>query len=68
MAKRIFKLPGIQDLSKEQEQARALPLTGQHLIIGGPGTGKSVLTLLRARRLAAEKKGYRFLVYTQPAG
>lgn len=64
MAKRIFKLPGIQDLSKEQEQARALPLTEQHLIIGGPGTGKSVLTLLRARRLAAEKKGYQFLVYT----
>lgn len=64
MAKRKFKLPGIQELSKEQEQARALPLTGQHLIIGGPGTGKSVLTLLRARRLADEKKGYQFLVYT----
>lgn len=64
MAKRTFKLPGIQDLSKEQERARALPLTGQHLIIGGPGTGKSVLTLLRARRLAAENQGYQFLVYT----
>ena len=64
MASRTFKLPGVQDLSKEQEQARALPLTGRHLIIGGPGTGKSVLTLLRARRLAAERKGYRFLVYT----
>ena len=63
MAARKFKLPGIQDLSKEQEQARALPLTGQHLIIGGPGTGKSVLTLLRARRLAVEKQDYRFLVY-----
>ena len=63
MAARKFKLPGIQDLSKEQEQARALPLTGQQLIIGGPGTGKSVLTLLRARRLEAEKQDYRFLVY-----
>lgn len=63
MSDRKFKLPGIQDLSKEQEQARALPLTGQHLIIGGPGTGKSVLTLLRAKRLAAEKQDYRFLVY-----
>lgn len=65
MAERTFKLPGIQDLSKEQEQARALPLTGQHLIIGGPGTGKSVLTLLRARRLAAEKRGYQFLVFNR---
>ena len=65
MAARKFKLPGIQDLSKEQELARALPLTGQHLIIGGPGTGKSVLTLLRARRLAAEKRGYQFLVFNR---
>lgn len=65
MTARTFKLPRIQDLSKEQEQARALPLTDQHLIIGGPGTGKSVLTLLRARRLAAEKVEYQFLVFNR---
>lgn len=63
MAKRRIKLPGIQDLSKEQEDARALPLDGQHLVIGGPGTGKSVLALLRARRLHNDKKQYVFLVY-----
>jgi DNA helicase-2/ATP-dependent DNA helicase PcrA len=63
MAKRRFKLPGIQDLSKEQEDARALPLDGQHLIIGGPGTGKSVLALLRARRLSSENSNYIFLVF-----
>lgn len=63
MAKRRFQLPGVQDLSKEQEDARALPLEGLHLIIGGPGTGKSVLALLRARRLAQENKAYVFLVY-----
>lgn len=63
MAKRRIKLPGIQDLSKEQEDGRALPLDGQHLIIGGPGTGKSVLALLRARRLHSENKQYVFLVY-----
>jgi superfamily I DNA and RNA helicase len=40
-----------------------LPLEGQHLIVGGPGTGKSVVALLRARRLAREKKDYLFLVY-----
>lgn len=65
MAKRVFKLPGIQDLSKEQERARALPLNGQHLIIGGPGTGKSVLALLRAKRLAAEQRDYQFLVFNR---
>lgn len=65
MAKRKFKLPGIQDLSKEQEDVRAIPLPGQHLIIGGPGTGKSVMALLRAKRLSAEKKDYVFLVYNK---
>ena len=65
MAKRRFQLPGIQDLSKEQEDARALPMEGQHLIIGGPGTGKSILALLRARRLAQEDVEYVFLVYNQ---
>ncbi len=63
MAKRKFELPGIQDLGKEQEAARALPKEGQHLIVGGPGTGKSVLALLRARRHQQEGGNYRFLVF-----
>lgn len=65
MAKRDFSLPGIQDLSKEQEDARALPKQGQHLIIGGPGTGKSVLALLRSRRHQQDKEDYVFLVYNK---
>ncbi len=65
MAKREFNLPGIQDLSKEQEDARALPKHGQHLIIGGPGTGKSVLALLRSRRHQQDKDDYVFLVYNK---
>ena len=60
---RVFKLPGIHELSKGQDAALALPLEGQHLIVGGPGTGKSVVALLRARRLARENKPYLFLVY-----
>lgn len=63
MTKRRFQLPGIQDLSKEQEDARALPMGGQHLIVGGPGTGKSILALLRAHRLTQQKNEYVFLVY-----
>lgn len=65
MAKRRFKLPGIQDLSKEQEDARALPKEGQHLVIGGPGTGKSILALLRARRYHEAKDDYVFLVFNK---
>jgi DNA helicase-2/ATP-dependent DNA helicase PcrA len=58
-----FYLPGIQELSKEQEDARALPRDGQHLIIGGPGTGKSVLALLRSRRHHEDDDSYVFLIY-----
>ena len=63
MARRRFELPGIQDLGKEQEAARALPKEGQHLVIGGPGTGKSVLALIRARRHRGDRDDYRFLVF-----
>ena len=63
MAKRKLELPRIEDLSKEQERVRALPKEGQHLIIGGPGTGKSVLALLRARRHQRERDEYFFLVF-----
>ena len=63
MAKRKFELPGIQDLSKDQERVRALPKEGQHLVIGGPGTGKSVLALLRARRHQGDGDEYVFLVF-----
>jgi len=60
---RKFSLPGIHELNKDQDEALALPLEGQHLIIGGPGTGKSVVALLRARRLSEKDKTYRTLVY-----
>ncbi len=63
MARRTFELPGIQDLGKEQEAVRALPREGQHLIVGGPGTGKSVLALIRARRHYRERDDYLFLVF-----
>lgn len=62
---RRFKLPGIHDLNKDQDEALALPVEGQHLIVGGPGTGKSVVALLRARRLAQNARTYRTLVYNR---
>ena len=63
MSNRRFELPGIHDLTKEQERVRLLPFEGQHLIVGGPGTGKSILALLRARRLKSDQKRYVFLVF-----
>lgn len=63
MALRALKLPGVHQLTKDQELARSLPLDGQHLIIGGPGTGKSVVALLRAKQLVDQEKKYVFLVY-----
>ena len=62
---RRFTLPNIQELSKDQDEALALPREGQHLIVGGPGTGKSVVALLRVQRLATEDADYRFLAYNK---
>lgn len=65
MRDRTLNLPNVQDLSKEQELARHLPLEGQYLIVGGPGTGKSVVALLRMKRLQEEEKDALFLVYNR---
>ena len=56
MAKRTFKLPGVQDLNKDQDSVLMLPKEGMHLVVGGPGTGKSVVALLRV-----------CLLYTSPS-
>lgn len=65
MAARVFKLPDIDDLTKEQDAIIDLPLEGQYLIVGGPGTGKSVVALMRARRLAREQQHYVCLAYNK---
>jgi DNA helicase-2/ATP-dependent DNA helicase PcrA len=62
---RRFTLPGIHELNKTQDAALALPMEGQHLIIGGPGTGKSVVALLRARRLGDANMTHGVLVYNK---
>ncbi|WP_295450329.1 AAA family ATPase [uncultured Thiodictyon sp.] len=72
MAARRFVLPNIEDLSKDQERVRLLPKEGCHLIVGGPGTGKSVIALLRARQhhraggtRATWPQDYCFLAYNK---
>ena len=60
---RRWELPGVDDLTKEQDAVLALRARGRHLVIGGPGTGKTVVCLLRARRHDREKDDYMFLVW-----
>jgi len=62
MGKRHFRLPGEEDLNKDQDRVLALPEDGQYLIVGGPGTGKSVVALLRALKYQGNEN-YIFLVY-----
>jgi superfamily I DNA/RNA helicase len=46
-----MRLPAFQDLSKEQDEINNLPLDGNHLVTGPPGTGKTVMALYRAQIL-----------------
>ncbi len=62
MAKRRFKLPDYSDLTKDQDRALRLPKEGQFLIVGGPGTGKSVVALLHIMR-HQQANDHLFLTY-----
>ncbi len=61
-SKRKYRLPGEEDLNKDQDQVYDLPEDGQFLIVGGPGTGKSVVALLRALKYH-NNNDYIFLTY-----
>ncbi|AFD28117.1 AAA family ATPase [Deinococcus gobiensis] len=60
-----MRLPAYEDLSKEQDAVLTLPLDGRYLIGGAPGTGKTVVALYRASRMAREGKSLRFLMYSK---
>lgn len=60
---RRFRLP--DKTTPEQDFALDLPETDFYLLLGGPGTGKSVIALLRARRLAKKGHPHRFLAFNQ---
>ena len=64
LVKRKFKLPGIDDLNKDQDRVLRLPENGQFLIVGGPGTGKSVVALLRAMKYQ-KNSDYAFLTFNK---
>ncbi len=64
MIKRRFKLPGVEELTKDQDRVLRLPEDGQFLVVGGPGTGKSVVALLRAMKYL-KNDNYVFLTYNK---
>jgi len=61
-----MKIPSYQQLSKEQDAIYHLPMTGSHLVIGAPGTGKTVLAIYRANLLRKGGVTSQFLVYSKP--
>ena len=61
-SKREFKLPSVEELDKKQDVILRLPEDGIFLVTGGPGTGKSVVSLIRRNRVK-KSKNYIFLVY-----
>lgn len=64
--RRKFQLPLFNTLSKDQLRAIHLPKDERHLIIGGPGTGKSVVALLRTlEHHDTNSTDYCFLVYNR---
>lgn len=56
MSKRINELPQLHNLTKQQQKVLRLPLDGQHLVVGAPGTGKSVVALHRMKKYEAKDK------------
>ena len=52
-------------LSKEQDIVFNLPLNGFHLVVGPPGTGKSVVALHRAGRYSKAQPARNFVILTK---
>lgn len=63
MPKRRYELPSFQDLNKKQDAILRLPQKGVHLVIGGPGTGKSVVALIKAKALKNSFKSGEKLIF-----
>lgn len=64
-----FKLPGEKELSREQLAIINLPVTNNYVIQGGPGTGKTVMTIYRAEQVISENvsdKKVLILVFNKP--
>lgn len=62
----MLKLPSYQQLSKEQDAINNLPLNSSYMVIGPPGTGKTVMAIYRAAMFKKTGKKSHFMVYSRP--
>jgi DNA helicase IV len=56
-------LPTFEDLSAEQDAIYRLPLDRSSLVMGPPGSGKTVLALYRTQRLVKAEADHRLITY-----
>ncbi len=48
-----LRMPGVDDLTPEQDRILRLPDEGRYFVGGPPGTGKTIVALLRAHAMTA---------------
>ncbi|MEU9824133.1 AAA family ATPase [Micromonospora chersina] len=61
----MFGLPSLGELTEEQLDVLALPVDDSHLIVGGPGTGKTVLAIYRTDLLVRAGRPTTLLMYNK---
>lgn len=61
-----FRMPNWSDLTDDQRMVINLPLNKTNLVYGAPGTGKTVVALMRIEKLANAGKKVLLLVYNRP--
>ena len=59
----MLHLPTYQDLSAEQVEVHNMPPEGIHLVVGPPGSGKTVVALRRTHNLSNQAKEPVVLIY-----
>lgn len=61
-----MKMPNSRQISEEQEDVyEEAPMDGSVIVIGPPGTGKTVIAFLRAQALSRRKKSPQVLMYNK---
>ena len=61
-----FRMPNWSDLTDDQRKVINLPLNKTNLVYGAPGTGKTVVALMRLEKMANAHKKVLLLVYNRP--